>query len=105
LRRPCTSDAHGTRRASIPPLNVKPSEGPWELHHSTKTETRCKEVFSEIFRELIFLCLKLFTMFLCLKLFQHDNLLKGSLWLKFLIFLSTRTSYFYLMWFFLPKNV
>jgi hypothetical protein len=36
-RRLSTSDAHGTRRASIPPSNAKPSKGPWELRHSMKT--------------------------------------------------------------------
>jgi hypothetical protein len=32
-----TNDAYGTRRSCIPPSNVKLSEGPWELRHSTKT--------------------------------------------------------------------
>jgi hypothetical protein len=36
-RKPSMGDASGTRRTSIPCLNVKLSEGPWELRHSTKT--------------------------------------------------------------------
>jgi hypothetical protein len=41
-------------------LNVKPSEGPWELHHLTKIETQFKEVFRRSLGNLCNHCLEFY---------------------------------------------